>query len=135
MKKLIFSILVIFTFLIPINAFAEEVNEESVIKIGENGEYGQIYGSERNPDQGDNSKWLTIKPGEVGIRIVGEDNKEIVNIDKYGGIYLNGDVYMQNKKIDPSASNKANGFMYLLIICSLLCNLYLLISKNKNRNN
>lgn len=126
MKKfriIIFAVIMIM--LCGIGVSAEET--QNTIKIGENSEYGEIYGDKRNPESGDDSKWITVKPGDSGIRIVGENNNEIVAIDKFGGIYLYGDVYKNNKLVDFNSNLKANGFMYLLIIISLFGNILTVI--------
>lgn len=126
-KKIRTIISIIILCSIPFYAFASEKKNE--INIGD--EYGTIYGTERNPEQGDTSKWLTIQNGDSGVRIMAKDGKEIVAVDNYGGIYLNGDVFMNGEKIDPKQSYKSNGFMYLLIIISLVLNGYLLINRRK----
>lgn len=126
-RKIITIIFIILICSIPLSAFASEKNNE--VTIGDS--YGTIYGTERNPEQGDTSKWLTIQNGDSGVRIVAKDGKEIVAIDNYGGIYLSGDVFMNGQKINPNQSYKANGFMYLLIIISLVLNGYLLITRHK----
>lgn len=130
MKKLVcFFIMLIVCFSYSIAALS--IEKENEVNVGD--AYGTIYGTERNPQEGDTSKWLTIQNGDSGVRIVSKDGKEIVAVDNYGGIYLNGDVFMNGQKVDPKASYKANGFMYLLIIISLILNGYLIIKK-RNTN-
>jgi len=98
------------------------------------GSAGIITEAERNPEEGDHSNWLTIQAGDIGVRIVSDDNKELVAVDNYGGIYLNGDVYLNGDHLDEivsssevnvaSTPNVANGFFYLLLVVSLVCNCY-----------
>ena len=42
--------------------------------------YGTLYGSEYSAD--DASKWVTLKMGGKGFRIVNQDDKEIMVVDK-----------------------------------------------------
>ncbi len=129
MKKFIFLIVcVLIVSTATFSVFADG-EKQNVTKYGENSEYGEIYGDARNQQAGDNSKWLTLKGGEMGIRIVGDGDKEIVAVDKFGGIYLNGEVYMNDEKVDLNSGkehdfNFANGFIYFLVILSLLFNAY-----------
>lgn len=124
-------LLVIILTAIPVFCFADE--KANVTQFGQNGEYGSVYGSERNPAKGDTSKWLTIQNGENGTRIVSNDGKELVAVDNHGGIYLNGDLYLNNKKFDPNQKYTVNGFMYLLIMTSLTLNVYLISSHKKHQ--
>lgn len=74
------------------------------ITLNENG--GEISSSKRDPQFNDNNNWLTIRNGEGGTRIVSKDNaKELLLIDNFGGIYLNGDLYLNNDKINEKLNN------------------------------
>lgn len=65
------------------------------------GKSGEIYGGLRWENFEDKKNWMTLRAGEGGIRIVSNDNtKELVAVDNYGGIYLNGDVYVNGKKLN-----------------------------------
>ena len=101
------------------------------------GNAGMITEAERDPETGDLSNWLTIQAGDMGVRIVSEDNQELIAVDNFGGIYLNGDVYVNQKLLDldtmgtdseqnveVKTPNVANGFFYLLLIASLIMNLW-----------
>lgn len=99
-----------------------------------------ITETQRNPDEGDTSTWLTVKPsdGEVGVRIVSNDGKEIIAVDNYGGIYINGDIYANGKivsngeEITSADSNNTesakqtgffdprDGFLYLGLVINLI---------------
>lgn len=118
--------------LVSKQVYAEEVNGEIDF-----GDYGKISVTERAPEQNDTSNWLTVQTGETGVRIISKDNKEIVAVDSYGGIYLNGDVYLtgdlsiNGKRVSLPGELSVNGFMYFLIVLSLLCNCYFLMKKRR----
>jgi len=99
------------------------------------GNAGMITEAERDPETGDHSNWLTIQAGDMGVRIVSKDNQELIAVDNFGGIYLNGDVYVKDRLLDvdvmdaamsakSEVPNVANGFFYLLLIVSLFFNFY-----------
>lgn len=97
------------------------------------GTAGVITEAPRNPEGGDNSNWLTIQSEEAGTRIVTKDNREVVAVDNYGGIYLNGDVYVKGKMLDTEIFRIGNGFMYLLLVISISMNVVILVKiKKKN---
>lgn len=78
--------------------------------------YGTLYGSEYSAD--DASKWVTLKMGGKGFRIVNQDDKEIMVVDKEGGVYIDGD------KVDQKDDQRVPyGFLYLLVVISLLLNI------------
>lgn len=125
-----FSILCIF----PIYA----VEREDEVVFGEGGRFGSVYGEEYTNETGEVANWLTLQLGERGIRIVNEENREIVIVDKYGGIYLNGDVYVNGEKYIPVIEQKGklnikNGFLYFLIVISNFIAFYALYINKKNR--
>ena len=126
--KLFFCCVFIFNVITisPLTVCAEEVISLTDI----------ITETERNPEVGDTSKWLTITPsdGEVGIRIVSNDGKEIIAIDNYGGIYINGDIYTNGKVVsnnndgDEKKDNQIhleNGFLYFGLLINFLLLIYL----------
>lgn len=64
------------------------------------GESGEIYGGTRWENSEDKQNWISIRNGQGGTRIVSNDNtKEIFAVDNDGGIYINGDVYINGKKL------------------------------------
>lgn len=68
------------------------------------GASGEIYGGLRWPGSHDPGQWLSLRLGNGGYRVVSNDNRhELVAIDNHGGIYLNGDVYLNGKRV--SATN------------------------------
>lgn len=67
------------------------------------GKSGEIYGGERWPGFQDQAGWLTARNGEGGFRVVSNDNtREVMAVDNFGGIYLNGDVYLNGKRLTAS---------------------------------
>ena len=74
---LLVNLLIILMCSVSINSFAEE-----------KGELDEISDDE----------WLEIPFGGRGIKVLNEYGTEIVVIDKFGGIYLNGDIYINYEK-------------------------------------
>lgn len=64
------------------------------------GKSGEIYGGKRWSGSDDKRNWISIRNGQGGARIVSNDNtREILAVDNDGGIYINGDVYINGKKL------------------------------------
>lgn len=62
---------------------------------------GEIYGGLRWPGFADTRQFLSVRMGEGGFRVASNDNtKEPLAIDSNGGIYLRGDVYVNDERID-----------------------------------
>lgn len=108
--------------------------------IFNDGVSGEIYGGKRWSETTDPNDWLTLRAGTGGIRIVSNDNtKELLAVDNYGGIYLNGDLYVNNEKVQDKQKlltmPKAivNGFFYLMLLSSLAMNLWC-VKKIKSMN-
>lgn len=104
----------------------------------EYGTAGSIGEEERNPDAEDHSNWLTIRAGDYGVRIVTQDGMELIAADNHGGVYLNGDVYLnrellQQEAPEPEYFNIANGFFYLLLVISLGMNIYCVMKIHRRR--
>lgn len=68
------------------------------------GKSGEVYGGARwddNPEE-----WMTLRAGEGGVRVLSNDNTtELLAIDNYGGIYLNGDVYVRGQRMENYTQN------------------------------
>lgn len=105
----------------------------SAVEESTYGTAGVITEAPRNPDNGDSSNWLTIQSEEAGTRMVTKDNREVVAVDNYGGIYLNGDVYVKGKLLDTEIFRIGNGFMYLLLVISITLNVVVLVKLKKNK--
>lgn len=88
--------------------------------IYNNGISGEIYGGERWSGSEDKNDWLTLRAGNGGIRVVSNDNtKELVAIDNYGGIYLNGEKWKES-------NNSTISIKYIVYILCVL-NIVLLL--------
>ena len=67
------------------------------------GRGGELFAGSRWPGQ-ESPAWLTIRMGEEGLRIVSNDGtREVIAVDVYGGIYLNGDVFVNGQKLQFAA--------------------------------
>ena len=81
-------------------------------------------------DNGGSDDWSVVSPGESGrgVKIVDENGKAVVSVDRYGGVYVDGKLYVNGKEYKEDDSMKAvftpiNGFLYAAVIFSLLLNL------------
>lgn len=95
-------------------------------------EYGRLYGAPYS--ESDDSQWLTLKLGERGLRIVNDTDNDIVLIDKFGSVYINGQLCNPTStEVDSKYNNESSlGFMYFLIIVSLLIGGYNLLTKKRD---
>lgn len=108
---------------IPNSVYAETDTTSSITK------------GERWPDSNDDKQWLTIKMPDGGVRIVDQDNqREFLSIDSYGGIYLNGDVYVNGEMLqelvsssDPKRNIYDRDNVILIYISTILIFLSILI--------
>jgi len=86
--------------------FTEGIMQAKTNQIGtgilyNEGKSGELYGGSRWSGLKDSSQWLSLRAGTGGVRVVSQDNtKELISIDNYGGIYLNGDVYVNGTKLN-----------------------------------
>lgn len=75
------------------------------------GRGGEIYSGKRWHGGQDTPHWLTVRIGQEGLRIVSHDGaRELLAVDQYGGIYLNGDVYVNGKKLGEAAPERVGFF-------------------------
>lgn len=109
-------------------ASEEKESEKIIITDGEQ-EYGSIYGSEYSDT--DDTKWLTVKLAERGLRIVNAEGQDIVLVDQYGSVYINGQPVNNFEQEDNNTikNDFSFGFMYFLIVVSLGLNVFVLIKK------
>lgn len=115
-----------------VTAKEENVEISSIsISDGEH-EYGSLYGAPYSDS--DDSQWLTLKLGERGLRIVNDTNDDIILVDKFGSVYINGQLCKSTStEVDSEFYNEFSfGFMYFLIIISLLIGGYNLLTKKRN---
>ncbi|EHO16561.1 hypothetical protein HMPREF9623_01260 [Stomatobaculum longum] len=94
------------------------------------GTAGNVSVQQQPNDNGGSDDWIVVNPGESGrgIKIVDENGKAVVSVDRYGGVYVDGKLYVNGKEYKEDDSMKAaftpiNGFLYVAVIFSLLLNL------------
>lgn len=129
----IVAILIAMTMSICVFAADQTDSKDGLISFGNDEEYGTIYGAEYDPAAGNNSKWMTVKLGENGLRIINNENNEIIMVDKYGGVYVKGTFYLNGEKvnIDNKKTKFDSGFLYFLIVINLGISGYLLLKSKK----
>ncbi|HHS7808260.1 hypothetical protein [Pseudomonas sp. MWU12-3103b] len=77
--------------------------------VANGGVSGEIYGGRRWDGFADSKGWLSVRAGDGGFRVVSNDNtNELMAIDNYGGIYLNGDVYVNGERLNGQAVTGVN---------------------------
>ena len=94
------------------------------------GTAGNVSVQQQPNDNGESDDWIVVSPGESGrgVKIVDENGKAVVSVDRYGGVYVDGKLYVNGKEYKEDDSMKAaftpiNGFLYAAVIFSLLLNL------------
>ena len=94
------------------------------------GTAGNVSVQQEPNDNGGSDDWIVVSPGESGrgVKIVDENGKAVVTVDRYGGVYVDGKLYVNGKEYKEDDSMKAvftpiNGFLYAAVIFSLLLNL------------
>ena len=94
------------------------------------GTAGNVSVQQEPNDNGGSDDWIVVSPGESGrgVKIVDENGKAVVSVDRYGGVYVDGKLYVNGKEYKEDDSMKAvftpiNGFLYAAVIFSLLLNL------------
>lgn len=76
----------------------------NVVRFGD-GRTAELYAGPRPSSPEDKRDWLTLRLGEVGLIVVSDDGKtEILSVDKFGGVYINGDLYVKGGKVGAAAS-------------------------------
>ena len=85
---------------------------------------------------GGSDDWIVVNPGESGrgVKIVDENGKAVVSVDRYGGVYVDGKLYVNGKEYKEDGSMKAaftpiNGFLYAAVLLSLVFSLFALTKK------
>lgn len=90
------------------------------------GRSGEIYGGTRWPGDEDKRQWLSQRLGDGGFRVVSNDNRrELLAMDNHGGIYLNGEVYLNGTRV---SSPSVFGGGYVVSGRMLLAALALLVA-------
>lgn len=93
------------------------------------GTAGNVSVQQEPNDNGGSDDWIVVSPGESGrgVKIVDENGKAVVSVDRYGGVYVDGKLYVNGKEYKEDDSMKAafmpiNGFLYAAVLLSLLLN-------------
>ena len=94
------------------------------------GTAGNVSVQQQPNDNGGSDDWIVVSPGESGrgVKIVDENGKAVVSVDRYGGVYVDGKLYVNGKEYKEDDSMKAtftpiNGFLYAAVLLSLLLNI------------
>lgn len=100
------------------------------------GTAGNVSVQQQPNDNGGSDDWIVVNPGESGrgIKIVDENGKAVVSVDRYGGVYVDGKLYVNGKEYKEDDSMKAaftpiNGFLYAAVLLSLVFSLFALTKK------
>ncbi len=100
------------------------------------GTAGSVSVQQELNENGENNDWIVVSPGESGrgVKIVDENGKAVVSVDRYGGVYVDGKLYVNGKEYKEDGSMKAaftpiNGFLYAAVLLSLVFSLFALTKK------
>lgn len=100
------------------------------------GTAGNVSVQQQPNDNGGSDDWIVVNPGESGrgVKIVDENGKAVVSVDRYGGVYVDGKLYVNGKEYKEDGSMKAaftpiNGFLYAAVLLSLVFSLFALTKK------
>jgi hypothetical protein len=100
------------------------------------GTAGNVSVQQQPKDNGGSDDWIVVSPGESGrgVKIVDENGKAVVSVDRYGGVYVDGKLYVNGKEYKEDDSMKAaftpiNGFLYAAVLLSLVFSLFALTKK------
>lgn len=100
------------------------------------GTAGNVSVQQQPNDNGGSDDWIVVNPGESGrgVKIVDENGKAVVSVDRYGGVYVDGKLYVNGKEYKEDGSMKAaftpiNGFLYAAVLLSLVFSLSALTKK------
>lgn len=118
--------LICFLMLLPESVEArEETMEVPSLTISGDGQmYGELYGAPYS--ETDDSQWLTLKLGGRGLRIVDDNNTDLVLIDQFGSVYIGGELCNPGQS-ESQSSVKAEfsyGFMYFLVVTAIILGVY-----------
>ena len=100
------------------------------------GTAGNVSVQQQPNDNGGSDDWIVVSPGESGrgVKIVDENGKAVVSVDRYGGVYVDGKLYVNGKEYKEDDSMKAvftpiNGFLYAAVLLSFVLSLFALTKK------
>ncbi len=126
-------LLLVCVVLLPDNVYAQGNDTEIsslTITDGEQ-DYGILYGAPYSDS--DDSKWLTLSLEGRGLRIINKEGNDIVLIDQFGAIYVDGKLCNPGES-DAEAKPYAKfsyGFMYFLVVLSLMLSGYNFLIRKK----
>lgn len=112
-------------------AATEDLETSSVTITDGKMEYGTLYGAPYS--ETDDTEWLTLKLGGRGMRIINDEGSDVVLIDQFGEVYMNGQRCNpeQKEKETIISSDFSYGFMYFLVIVSLGLGGYNLVTRKR----
>lgn len=93
------------------------------------GTAGNISVQQQPNDNSGSDDWIVVNPGESGRGIIIQDENKnaVVTVDRYGGIYVKGKLYVNGEEYGGNSMKAAftpvNGFLYAVVLFSLLLNL------------
>ena len=100
------------------------------------GTAGNVSVQQEPNDNGGSDDWIVVSPGESGrgVKIVDENGKAVVSVDRYGGVYVDGKLYVNGKEYKEDGSMRAaftpiNGVLYAAVLLSLVFSLFALTKK------
>ncbi len=99
--------------------------------VANGGKSGEIYGGRRWDGFQDPKGWLSARLGEGGFRVVSNDNtKELITVDNFGGIYLNGDLYVNGERLmNPVVASPWRDWRFLSFgVLAILVNLLITVA-------
>jgi hypothetical protein len=100
------------------------------------GTAGNVSVQQQPNDNGGSDDWIVVNPGESGRGIIIQDENKnaTVIVDRYGGVYINGKLFVNGKEYGGNSMQAAftpiNGFLYAAVIFSFLLNLVRFTKKN-----
>ena len=101
-------------------------------EIQDFGTAGSVSVQQQSNGDGGSDDWIVVSPGESGrgVKIVDENGKAVVSVDRYGGVYVDGKLYVNGKeyKEDDDSMRAAftpiNGFLYAAVLLSLVLSFF-----------
>jgi len=98
-------------------------------EIQDFGTAGSVSVQQQSNGDGGSDDWIVVSPGESGRGVIIQDENKnaVVTVDRYGGIYVNGKLFVNGEEYDSNSMKAAftpvNGFLYAMVLFSLLLNL------------
>ena len=95
------------------------------------GTAGNVSVQQQPNENGGSDDWIVVNPGESGrgVKIVDENGKAVVSVDRYCGVYVDGKLYVNGKEYKDDNGMKAaftpiNGFLYAAVLLSLVLSFF-----------